>query len=297
MVSVIIPSYNREKTIGRAIESVLNQTFRDLELIVVDDCSTDNTRQVVEEYAQRDNRVKYLLQKPNQGACCARNLGISAAKGEYIAFQDSDDEWLPEKLEKQLSAMQKKNADVCFHRLRRRSTVQGKEDSFFPKTGKSGFRSHRDMCNSTLISTQTIIAKKEVFSEHLFDAKVKKTQDYDWAIRASRNYTFYFMSEPLAIQYFQDDSISRSGSETIIKTRKYFLKKYADEFKDNPQFRIFQIETIARQKALLGQNASKEYLEIFKYDRKPKTLLKYLLSVTGLIKVCYNLLGVKKDSL
>ena len=89
MVSVIIPVYNREKTIKKAIESVLEQTYTDLEVIIVDDCSTDKTIEVVESIA--DKRIRLVKSPKNGGACKARNLGIDHANGELIAFQDSDD--------------------------------------------------------------------------------------------------------------------------------------------------------------------------------------------------------------
>ena len=109
MVSVIIPTYNREKTILRAINSVLDQTYKEIELIIVDDGSIDNTRKIVESL--NCQKIKYIYQK-NGGAAKARNTGIIAASGEYISFQDSDDYWYPEKLEKQLAELEDKNADI-----------------------------------------------------------------------------------------------------------------------------------------------------------------------------------------
>jgi len=91
-VSVIIPTYNRAHLIGRAIQSVLNQTYQDFELIVVDDGSTDNTNEVIKEFSQKDKRILYIKHDKNKGGSAARNTGIKAARGEYIAFQDSDDE-------------------------------------------------------------------------------------------------------------------------------------------------------------------------------------------------------------
>jgi len=97
MISVIMPTYNRARTLKRAIDSVLAQTYSDIELIVVDDCSTDNTKDIVDKYS--DERLRYVRLKKNSGACVARNVGIEKAKGEYIAFQDSDDYWEKEKIE------------------------------------------------------------------------------------------------------------------------------------------------------------------------------------------------------
>jgi glycosyltransferase involved in cell wall biosynthesis len=102
LVSVILPTYNRAHVLGKAIESILNQTYSNFEIIIVDDGSLDSTEKLVARY--RDNRIKYIRHTKNQGAVAARNTGIVASKGEYIAFQDSDNEWLPEKLEKQIAA-------------------------------------------------------------------------------------------------------------------------------------------------------------------------------------------------
>ena len=102
-VSVVLPAFNRAASIAGALESVLRQTWRDFELIVVDDASTDGTREAVA--AVRDPRLRLLASPANRGAAAARNLGIAAARGDWVAFQDSDDEWLPLKLEKQMARL------------------------------------------------------------------------------------------------------------------------------------------------------------------------------------------------
>ena len=97
-VSVVIPTYNRAYIVGRSIQSVLSQSYLDFELIVVDDGSTDNTEEIVMNF--KDNRLKYIQHKENQGISAARNTGIKASHGEYIAFQDRHDVWIQEKFEK-----------------------------------------------------------------------------------------------------------------------------------------------------------------------------------------------------
>ena len=99
-VSVIIPTYNRAHLLSRAIKSVLNQTFQDFEIIIVDDASTDDTDKLVVSF--HDSRVRYIQHEKNHGGGAVRNSAIKQAQGDYIAFLDSDDEWLPEKLEKQM---------------------------------------------------------------------------------------------------------------------------------------------------------------------------------------------------
>lgn len=112
LVSVIIPVYNRAATIQRAVDSVLRQSYKELEIIIVDDCSSDDTVRVVNSY--QDKRIKLICLSRNSGANTARNTGIRAAKGEYIAFQDSDDEWLENKLELQMDYMFRTGKKVCY---------------------------------------------------------------------------------------------------------------------------------------------------------------------------------------
>ena len=113
LVSVIMPTYNASKFLADSIESVLNQTYTNLELLITDDCSSDNTRTILKEFAQKDSRVKVEYLKDNYGPGIARNRSIERAKGRYIAFCDCDDRWMPEKLEKQIAHMTRKDCALC----------------------------------------------------------------------------------------------------------------------------------------------------------------------------------------
>lgn len=103
LISVILPTYNRKNTIKRAIDSVLNQTYKNIELIIVDDASSDGTLEFVSRQYGEDERITYIINEENLGPSGARNVGVANAKGSWIAFQDSDDEWHMDKLEKQVS--------------------------------------------------------------------------------------------------------------------------------------------------------------------------------------------------
>lgn len=113
LVSVIMPSWNTGKFIAESIQSVINQTYKNWELIIVDDCSTDNTDEIVGKFT--DIRIKYLKNEKNSGAALTRNRALREAKGEWIAFLDSDDLWKPEKLEHQLKFMKKHNLKFSYH--------------------------------------------------------------------------------------------------------------------------------------------------------------------------------------
>ncbi|WP_246124775.1 glycosyltransferase family 2 protein [Algibacter pacificus] len=114
LVSVIIPMFNSEAYILDAINSVINQTYKNWELILVDDCSSDNTWHIINPFLKLHPNIKLLKNSDNYGAAVSRNNGIQVSKGDYIAFLDSDDLWKPNKLEKQISFMQNQECDVCF---------------------------------------------------------------------------------------------------------------------------------------------------------------------------------------
>lgn len=114
LVSIITPTYNSDFFISDTIESILLQTYKNWELIVIDDYSSDSTIQIVQSFIKEHSNIKLLKNQSNQGAAISRNKGIEAAKGDYIAFLDADDLWKPEKLEKQVVFMQAENSDVCY---------------------------------------------------------------------------------------------------------------------------------------------------------------------------------------
>jgi glycosyltransferase involved in cell wall biosynthesis len=116
LVSIIMPSYNSAKYISEAIESVIAQTYTNWELVITDDCSTDNSRDIIKQYAETDSRVKLFCLNENSGAGVARNNSIKEAKGRFIAFLDSDDRWMPNKLEVQIKFMLDDNKKALYNK-------------------------------------------------------------------------------------------------------------------------------------------------------------------------------------
>lgn len=114
LVSIITPSYNSSQFISETIDSIVNQVYTNWELLITDDCSSDNSCDIIRQYSNNDHRIKLFCLTENAGAAVARNNSIKEAKGRYIAFCDSDDLWKPEKLEKQLDFMKKKNVEICY---------------------------------------------------------------------------------------------------------------------------------------------------------------------------------------
>lgn len=208
-ISIIISTYNREKYILESINSCLNQTYSNIEVIVVDDCSTDNTHKVISKI--NDGRLKYIKLNENKGACYARNIGIKNSKGKYIVFNDSDDIFRKDKIEKQLNNLKKNNSDLDFCKLVEHS-ING--DNEFPSKIQENNLKKRsvleELCYGNIISTQTILAKRKVFDDILFDESLPRLQDYDLVIRIACKYKISHTKEVLVDMYKQDNSISKS---------------------------------------------------------------------------------------
>ena len=218
LVSVIIPTYNRSKLIKRSATSVLNQTYRNIELIIVDDGSTDDTETVVNSI--NDSRIIYIKQS-NQGACVARNNGIVHAKGKFIAFHDSDDVWHKDKLEKQIECIQNTQADFVFCKM----AINGNSKKRLPQNFKEGFVEESVLPLGG--STQTFLANAEVFKKECFDVEMPRLQDFELLLRIHKRYSVYCMDEILVDYYVQDTSIS-ANQEKLLKAWKLIQLKHPD---------------------------------------------------------------------
>lgn len=222
-VSVIIPSYNRAHLLSRALKSVLNQTFQDFELIVVDDASTDGTGQLTSTFG--DERIRYIRHDTNKGSNASRNTGLRHARGEYVAFLDSDDEWLPEKLEKQMQVFKRGSEKLGLVSTGYSDEYLDPDEPFIPHCRGNIF--NKLLIENLIGSTSTPLIKKNCFEEAgLFDETMPASQDWDMWIRIARKFEFDFVQEILARYYFQPDSISRN-IESIKRAHMLIYRKYS----------------------------------------------------------------------
>lgn len=229
LVSVVIPTFNRESTIIASIESVRNQTFKDLEIIVVDDGSTDDSEKVIKELACPN--LEYIRHPTNLGANIARNTGIKAAQGQYIAFQDSDDLWHPEKLNEQLHACRDYNSEVTFCAF---SRFKDGFKTVIPKPAyniQAGFHDMQtDILRGSFISCQTLlVSKKALLKVGSFDENLPRLQDWDLCIRLSKHYSFFFIEQVLVDTEVGPSSIS-SGVSNYSVAAKIILEKYRERY-------------------------------------------------------------------
>lgn len=227
LVSVIIPVYNRQATISRAIDSVLGQTYTNIEIIVVDDGSCDDTMEILKGYS--DSRMRIFSQN-HEGACVARNRGIDEAKGKYIAFQDSDDEWMPDKLSKQLSYMSENHFKICYcPYLLFASGIRTVPEDY---SCKNKYEENIGVIlkSGNVISTQTLVMEKSVLDEvGKFDVDMPRLQDYELAIRIVQQYKIGYYADALVKVYRQ--MISISHDDKAYKEAVYqLIKKHSSFF-------------------------------------------------------------------
>ena len=207
LVSVVIPAFNREKTIVRAIHSVLNQTYPLVEVIIVDDCSSDCTQETILNSFANDSRVIYYKLNKNSGACVARNVGVKLSKGKFVAFLDSDDSFIPDKIEKQVNLLKKTNSLLCATDF---TYIQSNGEEKYVKsfTGKETIYENLLYCN--FITTGTLLGYKDCFVDIPFDESLPRYQDWDLVLRLCKKYSFCFLNESTLLQYYQPISITAS---------------------------------------------------------------------------------------
>lgn len=206
-VSVIIPTYNSIKYLIVAIESVLNQTFKDYEILIIDDGSTDDTK---ESLAGFGDLITYIYQE-NAGVSAARNHGIKMARGKYVAFLDADDYWLPEKLEKQVAALENGSCKACYS-----SFTIGDEDlkpisvQYSRRLGKT----LEDLLlygGNTVGTPSTVIVETELVKKENFDPTLSHGADWEMWIRLATYTEFLYIEEPLIIYRTHESNMSKNA--------------------------------------------------------------------------------------
>lgn len=232
-VSVIVPTCNRPHLIRRTIDSILKQTFQDFEIIVVDDGMKERAEEVVKSFG--DSRIRYIHHETNKGGGAARNTGIKVAQGEYIAFLDDDDEWSPDKLERQIKAMDKSGDDVGFCFTAITQILDNEERSTNIEDGVIDYY-EKSLTTFKRVLTSALLVKKEVFERvGYFDEKLPSHQEAELIIRISKEFKAIGINKPMV------KMISDSGHESIgksltrrIKGEEMLLEMHIEEYKKRP---------------------------------------------------------------
>ena len=241
LVSVLMPNYNYGRYISGAIESVLNQTFEDFELIIFDDCSTDDSRKTIESYQGKDKRIKSFFHEKNMGIALTTNDLQSKASGKYIAHLDSDDLWEHSKLSRQLAILQKNDSMVVWSEGRvidENGVPTGKtftQMNSATKKKKSGII-FEELLFGNFIFRSSLIYKRDFAKDIRYDAALKFLNDYKFVVNLAKNQPFYFIKEPLAKYRLHGKNIILSTDRVRnldnLTINKYFLRQYGLEMSE-----------------------------------------------------------------
>lgn len=232
-VSVIMPTFNRGYIIENAIQSVLSQTYRNFELIIVDDGSSDNTEEIISNFA--DSRIKYRKFETNCGVSHARNVGLSIAEGEYISFLDSDNKWHESFLEKRLDVLDKTGCNFAFGRMKLKK-VDGTTE-LVPNLVPEELKTHRQliklMVDKNIIDMNTVCIEKGCFEKIRFNESMKAVVDWDYFFRGlcQDGVQPIFVDDVLVFNYLQDNSITLFDEKTRLEMYLIMLKSSEEQLR------------------------------------------------------------------
>jgi len=265
LVSIILTTFNRSHIIERAIKSVKNQTYKDWELIIVDDCSSDDTPFIVKKFLS--DKIKYIRLSTNKGPAGARNAGMRVAKGEFIAFLDDDDEWLPKKLERQISVF--KTLSTPSFIFCNGLCLGTSKKYAWPIEIPSGYLQMKGSYFSykkAIPPPPSWLICREIFEEiGYFDECFRIWEDIDYLVRISKKFPFYFLNEIL-VKWHSEETRLFTLSECLIEHRERFIKKYLNEMKRERYYLFRFYYSTAKDCYKLGkmQKARFYYLKAWK---------------------------------
>ena len=270
-VSVIIPAYNVAPYIGETLDSVFAQTFADYEVIVINDGSPD-TEDLERALARFIDRVNYLKQE-NRGASAARNTGLRAAQGEFVAFLDADDLWLPNYLDEQIKFMRERDCDLVCADAEVFSDASHKEETYMeslmadaPPTGDVTFLGLLS-AEQSLITSGVVVRRELVLEVGLFDEALRNSQDFDLWLRLARHGTRMAYQRRTLLRYRSRDN-SLSGDEVNVHRRELrVLEKVERSYDLSPAERPEIVSVIERRRAVLEFELGKLYLARGEFTR------------------------------
>lgn len=301
LVSVIIPSYNHEKYIKKCIESVLNQTYKNIEVLVEDDCSTDNTREIIKSI--KDKRLKKIFSKKNKGTVRTINHLMSLCKGDYIAIIGSDDYWYPEKLEKQVKIFKEQDVGAVFSEVdvidendniyendinftsdifRKDNLSQGKRMRLFYEVGNH-------LCHSS-----SIISRKVFEDIGYYNPIYRQLHDFDYWVRIANKYSIYIVNEKLMAyrrNKTNNQSVSSNNNENsirVINELNVIIEKMMNEINDKHFVEGFKDLFVKKESSSSIDLDTEKFLILSKL-KKVDIAMNYLLNHKDCEKIISNL--------
>lgn len=290
LVSVTMLSYNHERYLAEAIESVLNQTSPDLELIIVDDCSEDNSKEIIRRYQKKDERVKAFYHERNMGIARTANDALDVADGQFVSFIGSDDVWVPTKLEEQLKVIANHDDVIVWSEgdiIDADGAILGQKFTAFNARGskRASGRIYREIISENYIFGQSLLFKRQFVKDVRFNPNLKYLCDYQFVVDLAYKHDFLFMSKSLAkYRIHGQNTICRDKEGWLVDRillRSYFLEKYGAELSRHLKGSLYL--KIGEAYAGLGyEEIAKEYFRrALRVDFLSKESLLYLAHASG----------------
>ncbi|HEX3027366.1 MAG TPA: glycosyltransferase family 2 protein [Clostridia bacterium] len=221
LVSIIMPVYNKEKYIAQSIESVLSQSYGEWELLIVDDCSSDRSEEIIENYSRFDGRIHYERLDRNGGASRARNAALVKARGRYVAFLDADDVWRPMKLQKQLHLLEASRAGFCF------TAIEMIDEDGHQVKSKRKIRpvvDYRYLLTNTVIPCSSVLIDRSATGDFRMP-EIPKGQDYaTWLSILKKGQLAFGIDEALVLYRLVKDSVSANKLSALRRTWRIYRK-------------------------------------------------------------------------
>ncbi len=266
-VSIILPTYNRCNMLSNVIDSILTQTYSDFELLIIDDASTDQTKELV--YSITDDRIRYFRLEQNSGPSVARNYGIGKALFDYIAFADSDDLWFLDKLQKQMEILKKSETDTgfCYHKIiynfgKNQYAILPSEE--IPLEKKIG-NIYKQLLYDNMVACPSMLIRRECLAKAGgFDTNLKALEDYDLALRLAKRYKAAFVNEVLLESSYSTTGVS-GNSVNYLLASCHMLNKYKADYLATETFN-HRLEIIIRDAEIIGMK--EHFVKILEYMMK-----------------------------
>lgn len=274
LVSVIIPTYKRSDMLGRAIDSVLNQTYKLVEVIIVDDNDEESIyRKETEKFMKKyslDSRVVYVKHKKNKNGAVARNTGIKYSKGEYIAFLDDDDEFFSEKIEKQINRINELENTWAGVYCGCNLIVNGKLFNKLIDLSEGNLKKELLMMKNHIYGGSTLLIRKDILIElGGFDESFARHQDWELLVRIFRKYEIAVVNETL-VNIYLDSDINRPNANNLQKVKSKFLQEFEKDIKEFDYETQCKIYKAHFQELLNAHLQNKQYKLAWEYYKRIK---------------------------
>tara|TARA_Y100000816_G_C26065304_1_gene559816 strand:+ start:161 stop:1015 length:855 start_codon:yes stop_codon:yes gene_type:complete len=243
-VSIVINTYNNAQYLLKAVQSCLDQSYKNLEIIIWDNCSTDNTKEKIEKL--NSNLIKYYIANNHTNLYEARNLASDKISGDYFCYLDADDEFLKNKIEVQLNILKSNNAQISYSNLFIKKNFK-KEKLYFNKLQESGLI-YNNLIKNYNICFNSILFSSEILNNYKFDNNLNILGDFDFVLKLSKKYKFIYNHMPLSIYNIHEKNFTNQNSEMHKNEIRYWFikKKNYHEIKENKKFILEQYQFIKK---------------------------------------------------